>query len=158
PLDNVLTVWSSTQTPQPARQILCDLLGLEPDQVRVIVADVGGAFGPKLVFYPEEAVVAVAALMLKKPVKWIEDRREHFISTTQERDQIWDVEIAVDDDAKILGVRGLLLHDHGAYNVRGTNVAYGSAAAMPLAYLVPAYRLDIKCVATNRVPVTPVRG
>ncbi len=158
PLDNVLTVWSSTQTPQPARQILCDLLGLEPGQVRVIVPDVGGAFGPKLVFYPEEAVVAIAALMLKKPVKWIEDRREHFISTTQERDQIWDVEIAVDEKANILGVRGQLLHDHGAYNVRGTNVAYGSAAAMPLAYRVPAYRLDVKCVATNRVPVTPVRG
>ncbi|HTJ99528.1 MAG TPA: xanthine dehydrogenase family protein molybdopterin-binding subunit, partial [Bordetella sp.] len=158
PLDDVLTVWSSTQTPMPARQILCDLLGRAPDQVRVITPDVGGGFGPKLVFYPEEAVVAVAALMLRRPVKWIEDRREHFISTTQERDQIWDVEIAVDEDARILGVRGMLLHDHGAYNVRGTNVPYGSAAAMTLAYRVPAYRLDIKCVATNRVPVTPVRG
>jgi carbon-monoxide dehydrogenase large subunit len=157
-LDDVLTVWSSTQTPVPARQILCDLLGREPDRVRVIAPDVGGGFGPKLVFYPEEAVVAVAALMLKRPVKWIEDRREHFISTTQERDQVWDVAIAVDEDARILGVRGTLLHDHGAYNVRGTNVPYGSGAAMPLAYQVPAYRLDIKCVATNRVPVTPVRG
>lgn len=157
-LDDLLTVWSSTQTPQPARQILCELLGRQPHQVRVMVPDVGGGFGPKLVFYPEEAVVAIAALMLNKPVKWIEDRREHFISTTQERDQIWDVEIALDDDARILGVRGTLLHDHGAYNVRGTNVAYGSAAAMPLAYRVPAYRLDVKCVATNRVPVTPVRG
>jgi carbon-monoxide dehydrogenase large subunit len=158
PLDDVLTVWSSTQTPLPAQQILCDLLGRGPDQVRVITPDVGGGFGPKLVFYPEEAVVAVAALMLHRPVKWIEDRREHFVATTQERDQIWDVEIAVDNDARILGVRGTLLHDHGAYNVRGTNVPYGAAAAMPLAYRVPAYRLDIKCVATNRVPVTPVRG
>ncbi|WP_083228556.1 xanthine dehydrogenase family protein molybdopterin-binding subunit [Bordetella sp. H567] len=158
PLDDLLTVWSSTQTPLPARQILCDLLGRGPDQVRVITPDVGGGFGPKLVFYPEEAVVAVAALMLHRPVKWIEDRREHFISTTQERDQIWDVEIAVDGDARILGVRGTLLHDHGAYNVRGTNVPYGAGAAMTLAYRVPAYRLDIKCVATNRVPVTPVRG
>lgn len=158
PLDDVLTVWSSTQTPLPARQILCDLLGRGPDQVRVVVPDVGGGFGPKLVFYPEEAVTAVAALILQRPVKWIEDRREHFTATTQERDQIWDVEIAVDDEARILGVRGTLLHDHGAYNVRGTNVPYGAAAAMTLAYRVPVYRLDIKCVATNRVPVTPVRG
>lgn len=158
PLDDVLTVWSSTQTPLPAKQILCDLLGRGPDQVRVVVPDVGGGFGPKLVFYPEEAVTAVAALILQRPVKWIEDRREHFTATTQERDQIWDVEIAVDNDARILGVRGTLLHDHGAYNVRGTNVPYGSAAAMTLAYRVPVYRLDIKCVATNRVPVTPVRG
>lgn len=158
PLDDVLTMWSSTQTPFAAKQFLCDLLDRGQDNVRVIAPDVGGGFGPKLVFYPEEAVVATAALMLGVPVKWIEDRREHFISTTQERDQFWDVEIAVDDDARILGVRGTLLHDHGAYSARGTNVPYGSAAAMPLAYRIPAYRIDIKCVATNKVPVTPIRG
>ncbi|MDX3908031.1 MAG: xanthine dehydrogenase family protein molybdopterin-binding subunit [Pigmentiphaga sp.] len=158
PLSDLLTMWSSTQTPMAARQFLCDLLGRSPDQVRVITPDVGGGFGPKLVFYPEEAAVSAAALMLKRPVKWIEDRREHFTSTTQERDQIWEVEIAVDNDARILGVRGSVLHDHGAYSARGTNVPYGSIAAMPLAYVIPAYRMDARCVTTNKVPVTPVRG
>lgn len=158
PLHDVLTMWSSTQTPFAAKQFLCDLLGRAQAGVRVIAPDVGGGFGPKLVFYPEEAVVATAAVMLGRPVKWIEDRREHFTSTTQERDQYWDVEIAVDNDARILGVRGTLIHDHGAYSARGTNVPYGSASAMTLAYHVPAYRMAVKCVATNKVPVTPVRG
>ncbi|RAI44157.1 hypothetical protein CH341_10660 [Rhodoplanes roseus] len=158
PVDDLLTVWSSTQTPHPARQILSDLLRRDPDRIRVVVPDVGGGFGPKLVFYPEEAVVAAAALLLGRPVKWIEDRREHFVATTQERDQYWDVELAVDADARILGVRGSMIHDHGAYSARGTNVPYGAAAAMPLPYMVPAYRLDVRCAATNKVPVTPVRG
>jgi len=158
PIEDRLTFWSSTQTPHVARRILCDVLGRDEDQVRVVVPDVGGGFGPKLVFYPEDVCVAVAALILDRPVKWIEDRREHFVATTQERDQYWDVEIAVDAAARILGVRGALIHDHGAYTARGVNVAYGSAAAMPLPYRVPAYRLDIKLAVTNKVPVTPVRG
>ena len=158
PIEDRLTVFSSTQTPHVAMRLLCDLLGRDENQVRVRAPDVGGGFGPKLVFYPEEAAVALAALLMARPVKWIEDRREHFVSTTQERDQYWDVEIAVGSDARIRGVRGTLIHDHGAYTARGVNVPYGSAAAMPLAYSVPAYRLDIKLALTNKVPVTPVRG
>ena len=79
-------------------RLLCDLLGRDENRVRVVTPDVGGGFGPKLVFYPEDVVVALAALLLGRPVKWIEDRREHFVATTQERDQYWDVEIAVDAD------------------------------------------------------------
>jgi carbon-monoxide dehydrogenase large subunit len=158
PVEDRLTVFSSTQTPHVAMRLLCDLLGRDENRVRVRAPDVGGGFGPKLVFYQEEAAVALAALLLGCPVKWIEDRREHFVATTQERDQYWDVEIAVDADARIRGVRGTLVHDHGAYTARGVNVPYGSAAAVPLAYNVPAYRLDIKLALTNKVPVTPVRG
>jgi carbon-monoxide dehydrogenase large subunit len=110
------------------------------------------------VFYSEEAVAALAAVLLRRPVKWIEDRREHFISTTQERDEIWEMEIAVDAEARILGVRGRLIHDNGAYMVRGVNVPYGAASTLPLAYIVPALDLDIIAVATNKVPVTPIRG
>ena len=62
-------------------------------------------------------------------MKWIEDRREHFIATTQERDQYWEAEIAVDDAGKILGVRGSLLHDHGAYTARGLTMPQGAVAA-----------------------------
>jgi carbon-monoxide dehydrogenase large subunit len=157
-IDDRLTVWSSTQTPHAGARILSDLLGRDEDRVRVVAPDIGGGFGPKLVFYPEDVCIALAAMLLKRPVKWIEDRYEHFVSTTQERDQYWDVEIAVDADARILGVRGSLIHDHGAYTARGVNVPYGSASAMTLCYQVPAYRLDVKLALTNKVPVTPVRG
>jgi len=158
PLERRLTLWSSTQTPHAARNLLCDLLGRAESQVRVVTPDVGGGFGPKLVFYPEDAAVALAAILLKRPVKWIEDRREHFVATTQERDQYWEVEIACDGGARILGVRGSLLHDHGAYTARGVNLPYESAQTVTLAYDVPAYRLDVKLALTNKVPVSPVRG
>ena len=158
PIEDKLTVWSSTQTPHVARRMLCDILGLPEDRVRVVTPDVGGGFGPKLVFYPEEAAVAAAARMLGRPVKWIEDRREHFIAATQERDQVWDVELAVDTGGRILGVRGEMIHDHGAWTARGLNVAYGAVSAMPLAYIVPAYRIRSRSAVTNKVPVTPIRG
>lgn len=157
-LEGQLTLWDSTQTPHSAKRILCDLLGLHEGQVRVITPDLGGGFGPKLVFYQEEAATCLAAMLLWRPVKWIEDRREHFVAATQERDQYWNVELAFDDEGRILGVRGSLIHDHGAYTARGVNVPYGSMSALPLAYEVPAYRIDVKLALTNTVPVTPVRG
>jgi carbon-monoxide dehydrogenase large subunit len=123
-----------------------------------VTPEVGGGFGPKLVFYPEDVAVSLAALTLARPVKWIEDRREHFCATTQERDQYWEVEIALDEGARILGVRGTMLHDHGAYAARGVNLPYESAQTVTLPYDVPAYRLDVKLALTNKVPVSPVRG
>ncbi len=153
-----LTLWSSTQMPHIARGLLCGILGYDETQVRVITPDVGGGFGPKLVFYQEDVVVALAARRSGRPVKWIEDRREHFISTTQERDQYWDISLATDAAGKILGVRGDLLHDHGAYTARGVNLPYESAQTVTLAYDVPAYCLSVKLALTNKVPVTPVRG
>ena len=115
PSTDILTVWAGTQTPHIARRMLADQLGRNPDAIRYIAPDVGGGFGPKAIFYPEETVIASAALLLGRPVKWIEDRREHFMCATQERDQYWDVEIAVDASAKILAVRGSMLHDTGAF-------------------------------------------
>ncbi len=157
-LEDRLTVWNSTQMPHASRRILCDLLGLHEHQVRVVTPDVGGGFGPKLIAYPEEVAVSVAARLLARPVKWIEDRREHFVATTQERDQAWDVEMATDAKGIIQAVRGTLVHDHGAWTARGINVPQGAVSAMPLAYVVPAFRMTIKAAATNKVPVTPVRG
>ncbi len=84
PVDDKITLWSSTQTPLVAARILAELLGREEAYVRVVAPDVGGGFGPKLVFYPEEAAVVIAALITGRPVKWVEDRREHFIATTPE--------------------------------------------------------------------------
>ncbi len=157
-LEDRLTLWCSTQAPHAAMAVLADLLGRDERGLRVVAPDLGGGFGPKLVFYPEDAAVAAAALLLRRPVKWIEDRREHFVATTQERDQYWDVEIAVDDAARIRGVRGTMIHDHGAYTARGVNVPYGAAQAMTLPYEVPAFRLEVKLAVTNKVAVTPVRG
>ncbi len=158
PLEDRLTIWNSTQMPHAARRLLCDILGLHERQIRVVTPDVGGGFGPKLIFYPEEVAIALAARLLGRPVKWIEDRREHFVAATQERDQAWDVEMATDAQGRILGVRGVLIHDHGAWTARGVNVPQGAVSAMPLAYVVPAFRMQILAACTNKVPVTPVRG
>lgn len=157
-LEDVLSVWSSTQTPQALKKQLCQMLGRDAAEVRVTVPDLGGGFGPKLVTYPEEIAVAAAALMLRRPVKWAEDRREHFVATAQERDQVWDMAMALDADGAILGLRGSLIHDHGAYTARGLNIPYGSGVTVPLPYNVGAYKLDIEVALTNKVPVAPLRG
>jgi aerobic carbon-monoxide dehydrogenase large subunit len=103
-------------------------------------------------------VVPLAARLLGRPVKWIEDRREHFLTSIQERDQEWDLEIALDSEAMILGVRGTLLNDQGAYTPQGVNVSYNSATALPGPYRVPSYSLRVVAVETNKVPTMPVRG
>lgn len=153
-----VVLWTSTQAAHTAKSVLVDMLGWSENRIRVITPDVGGGFGPKVVFYPEDVAVVMAAILLRQPIKWVEDRREHFVGTTQERDQYWDVEIALDEDATILGIRGSLIHDHGAYTARGINLAQNSAVVVPLPYNVPTYHLDVKLVLTNKVPVTPVRG
>src|SRR5262249_24218922 len=126
--------------------------------IRVIAPFVGGGFGTKAPFYPEEAVIPAAAMRLSRPVKWIEDRREHFISATQERDQYWTVATAVDDDGKILGLRGTMLHDTGAYLPWGIIVPYIAATTFPGPYVVPTYKIEVTVALTNRVPTTVVRG
>jgi carbon-monoxide dehydrogenase large subunit len=158
PMEDRLTLWSSTQMPHAARRLLCDMLGREENRVRVLTPDVGGGFGPKLVFYPEDVVTSLAAILVKRPVKWIEDRLEHFVATTQERDQYWEVEVAVGARGRLLGIRGSLIHDHGAYTARGVNLPYNSAENVPLGYELPAYRMNVRVALTNKVPVTPVRG
>jgi carbon-monoxide dehydrogenase large subunit len=157
-LEDRLTVWLATQMPHMAHRMFINLLGRSETNTRVVTPDIGGGFGPKLVFYPEDIVIATAALILQAPVKWVEDRREHFTSSTQERDQIWDMELAVDDDGKFLGVRGTMIHDHGAYTARGVNVAQNAGSIVPGPYEVANYNLDIKLVLTNKPCVTPVRG
>ena len=110
-----LVLWSSTQSPFLVRRYLAAFLEREESSIRVIAPDVGGGFGPKAVHYAEELVVAIAAEKLNRPVKWIEDRRENFVGTNQQRDQWWDVEVACKADGKILGIRAVCIHDNGAY-------------------------------------------
>ena len=100
PLTDGLVVCSSTQMPHELAATLTLMLGLPEHAVRVIAPDVGGGFGAKFLVYPEEVAVAAAARLLQQPVKWIEDRHEHFIAAIQERDQYWNLEIAVDRKAE----------------------------------------------------------
>ena len=158
PLDDRLTLWLSCQAPHGALRALVATLGLDEHRIVVRAADLGGGFGPKLVVYPEDIVIAHAARLLRRPVKWIEDRREHFTATTQERDQYWEMEAATDGDGRLLAVRGAMIHDHGAYTARGLNLSYNAATVVPGPYRLPAYRLTVRVAVTNKVPTTPVRG
>jgi carbon-monoxide dehydrogenase large subunit len=157
-IDGSLCVWSSTQMPNDLHAMLAEALGLDETRLRVITPDVGGGFGPKYCIYPEEIAVPAAALLLGRPVKWIEDRRETFISSIQERDQYWTLEVAVDAEARLLGIRGRLVHDQGAYAPKPVNLPYNSATALTGPYIVPAYAMTVVIAHTNKVPVSSVRG
>ena len=157
-IEDKLSLWCSTQMPHMAMRLFCHMLGRDQDHFRVMTPDIGGGFGPKLVVYPEYVVIALAAQILGRPVKWIEDRREHFVATTQERDQYWEVEIAVDEEAHILGVRGEMIHDHGAYTARGLNLPQVAAYSLTLPYEISTSRISVRVALTNKIPATPVRG
>ena len=158
PLTETTTLWSNTQTPHQYRGGYADVMGLTEQQVRVIAQDVGGGFGPKALMYPEQFSVPACALLTGRAVKWVEDRREHFVCATQERDQYWDGQMAFDADGKILGYRVNLLHDNGAYLPWGIVAPYISSVTVPGPYVVPAYEINTRVVFTNMVPITPVRG
>ncbi len=158
PQEDLLTVWCNTQMPHRAKQILVAALGLTEPQVRVAAPDVGGGFGPKATFHPEELAVPTAAMMLGAPVKWVEDRAENFVACSGERLQDWDMEMAVDADGRLLAVRGRLCHDHGAATPYGVALAYNAATNVVGPYRLPAYRMDIDLCLTNKVPAVPTRG
>ncbi len=158
PINDVVTMWSATQSPFLVKQNVADMLGWSREALRVIAPDVGGGFGPKTVYYVEEALIALVAKLMGRPVKWAEDRRENFIATNQERDQYWDVELAVDGDGKILGLRGDMIHDSGAFMPWGIISPYISATTVPGPYVLPSFELTTRVALTNKVAVTPVRG
>jgi len=158
PGNDGIEVWTSTQSPHHVRRLIAAHLGWDEPRVRVITPDVGGGFGPKAVFYPEELVVPMLSLKLGAPVKWIEDRREHFVSTTQQREQVWDIEVAAAADGKILALRGRAVHDNGAYLPYGLVLARSSLWPFPGPYALPSLDLTIDVVFTNMVPTSPVRG
>ncbi len=154
-----LTVWDTTQAPVVIRDGLAAMLGLSERQVRVIAPFIGGGFGPKIMmFYPEEVLVPWAAMRLDRPVKWIEDRAEHFLATTHERGQIHDAEMALAKDGKILGIRDVFLHDTGAYDPYGLTVPINSQCTLLGVYVVPHYDSTFTAVFTTKPIVTPYRG
>lgn len=154
-----LTVWDTTQAPIAIRNGLAAMLGLSERQVRVVAPFIGGGFGPKIMlFYPDEVLIPWAALKLGRPVKWIEDRAEHFFSTTHERGQVHDAEIAVDKDGRILGVKDVFLHDTGAYDPYGLTVPINSQCTLLGPYVIPNYDSTFTAIFTNKPIVTPYRG
>jgi aerobic carbon-monoxide dehydrogenase large subunit len=154
-----LTMWVTTQAPIPLRNGLARLLGLPEHQVRVIAPFVGGGFGPKIMmFQPEEVLLSWATVKLGQPIKWIEDRQENFVGTTQERGQIHDAEIALSKDGRILGVKDIFMHDSGAYDSYGLTVPLNSQNHVLGVYDIPSYYTELHMAFTNKMIVTPVRG
>ena len=156
--DRETTVWASTQKAHDLRYAFADYIDLDESRLRVATPDVGGGFGPKLCVYSEDVAVVAAATLLRRPIKWIEDRREHFTNAAQERDQYWSIEIAADADGRVRGIRGRLIHDIGAYALQDVNIPYNSATTLTGPYLVPALGVDVSAVHTNKAPVSSVRG
>ncbi len=127
--------------------------------VDVIAPDVGGGFGPKIMlFYPDELLVPYAAMQLGRPVKWTEDRQEHFTATNQERGQVHDVEVGFDADGRVLAIDDDFIHDGGAYTPYGIILPIITAGQVPGPYRVPNYRVRFRDMYTNATPTSPYRG
>jgi len=154
-----LTVWSSTQMPHDLRSAVAEALALAENQVRVITPDVGGAFGAKINVYPEEILVAYLARKLGKPVKWVEGRAESFVATVHGRAQVADLEMALDQEGKILGLRGRVVADLGAYILETTlGNAPGTILMLQGPYEIPAVDLELVSVYTHATPTGAYRG
>src|SRR6202030_1858802 len=157
--EHKLTVYDSTQSPTSIRGGLAVLFGLPESSVEVIAPDVGGGFGPKIMlFYPDELLVPHAAMQLGRPVKWTEDRQEHFTAVNQERGQVHDVEVGFDDDGRVLALSDDFIHDAGAYTPYGIILPIITAAQIPGPYRVPSYRVRFRDIYTNATPTSPYRG
>lgn len=154
-----LTLWATTQAPIPLRNGLARILGLSENQVRVIAPFVGGGFGPKIMMYqPEEILLTWASMKLGKPIKWIEDRQENFLATTQERSQVHYAEIALTKEGHILGVKDVFVHDTGAYNSYALTIPLNTQTHTMGPYRVPNFYSEFRVSFTNRILTSPVRG
>jgi len=154
-----LTVYDSTQSPTSIRGGLSVLFGLPESSVEVIAPDVGGGFGPKIMlFYPDELLVPFAAMRLGRPVKWTEDRQEHFLAVNHERGQVHEVEVGFDDAGRVLALSVDFIHDAGAYTPYGIILPIITAAQVPGPYRVPNYRVRFRDLYTNATPTSPYRG
>ena len=154
-----LTVWDGTQAPISVRGGIASIFNIDEDKVRVIAPDVGGGFGQKvLLFYPDELLVPYAAMELNRPVKYIEDRTENFLGSTQERTQIHELELASTKDGIVLGLKDSFLHDTGAFIPYGIAVAQVASSGVLGPYRIPNSRVEYKAIYTPIVPVTPYRG
>jgi len=153
-----LTFRVSTQDPHGIRDELADTLSMSKESVRVIAPDVGGGFGGKAGMYPEDIVVAHAARTLRRPVKWVEGRRENLMTMKQGRGQVQFVEMAVRRDGRILGLKARIIIDAGAYS--GPEIWLGkiSLEMATGVYDIPAFQGEVSSVLTNKIPQGAYRG
>jgi carbon-monoxide dehydrogenase large subunit len=158
PRTDSATIWSSTQVVHWVRREAAALLGLPEARVRCIALDVGGGFGGKGHVYPEDLLITFLARKLGRPVRWIEERREHLMSATHSRDQLHDVEAGFDEDGRILALRDDYVVDCGAWNPIGSGVAYNTAVHLTGPYKIENLAASGKIVVTNKVPNAPYRG
>ncbi len=157
--DGSMRVYSSTQTSTSVRAAVAAKLGLPPSKVDCIAPMVGGGFGVKIVHpWPEEVLVPWAARALDREVKWVEDRREHFVSSAHERGQIQQVRVGFDDEGLLLALDVKFWHDNGAYTPYGVIVPIITSTQLLGPYKPRTYRCEWWSLYTNTVIVTPYRG
>jgi CO/xanthine dehydrogenase Mo-binding subunit len=155
----LLTVWGPTKVPYFTRGVLSALLGLPEDQIHLVEPDVGGSFGARGEFYPEDFLVPFLARRLGRPVRWIEDRMEHFLAINHSRECQWTLAVAVDGDGRLLALDATLVNDHGGYiRPHGTLVPTVAAAHLPGPYRIPHYRCRVSAVLTTKAPTATMRA
>ena len=156
-----LTLWGSFQMAHALRVLFAEALGLAENKVRIVVPDVGGAFGQKSQIYGLDLAVCLISMELGIPVKWTEDRQENLLSSGHAREHIVELEVAVESDATILGVRTRLIDDIGASPLHpwpADSWISHAASHLPNHYKFPAYSWEAVTVLTNKSPEAPYRG
>ncbi len=154
-----LTIWISSQSPHLFRTVLASTIGFPEGQIHVITREVGGGFGMKLHFFPEEVLAALATLKLRRAVKWIEDRLESFVGSTHAREQVIELTVGAARDGRITGVKAVITGDVGAHlHTKGASPIGNTADIMTGGYDVPNYAVDMTAVFTNKMPFGAYRG
>lgn len=153
-----LTIWSSTQNPYSLRDSLATVLEMPAEQIRVMVPDVGGGFGPKGSIYPEEMLVAAAALKTGRPVKWISGRGEDLMTSGHDRDQVHEARVGFKRDGTIVAVDDSFLADVGAYPIEGEGLTLNTVNHFCAPYRVANFRSAGKSVVTNKTLNGAYRG
>jgi aerobic carbon-monoxide dehydrogenase large subunit len=161
PSTEELTAWLSSQIPHIARTGLAKHLDMPENKVRVIAPDMGGAFGSKVVLYPEDVAIAAASKLLRRPLKWVSDRSEDLHATTHGREQIHRLRAAASSEGRILAVSSELYAANGAYAPWPYSASLDSGQASENVtgpYDIPAYGRKVRAVVTNKAPMGPYRG
>ena len=155
-----ITLTLGSQGSHVIRDILCgEVLKIPPDKMRVITPDVGGGFGTKLFPYREYALAAVAAQRLRKPVKWVADRSEHFLGDSHGRDNISSARLALDDKNRFLALELDIVADMGAYlSCYAPYIPWLGAGMATGIYDIPVAHVRLRAAYTNTVPVDAYRG
>ncbi len=158
PDGDTLVVASSQQNPYALRDVLAAALALPAENVHVILPDVGGAFGPKGSIYVEEVLVALAALRLRRPVKWIESRREHLATTGHDREQVHEITAGFTRDGALVAIDDRFLADVGAYPAEGDGLTLNTVNHLAGPYRLAHYRSEGRSVVTNKTQNAAYRG